>query len=444
MLDIKFIRENPEVVKKALQDRNVDFDVEQLLAVDKKRRESIKKIDDLRARQNVFSEETAKLEGDKRQSRLEESKIIKNQVKGAEEEHKRLKEEFEALIYKIPNIPFPEVPVGKNERDNKVLREVGKRPVFKFPPRDYMEIATKLDLIDTERAAKVSGTRFGYLKHEAPLLEFAIVQFVFGRLTNEKWLNDVIAKSGLAVPGKPFILLIPPVMIRPEAFRAMGKLDPGQEEERYYLSKDNLYLVGSAEHTIGPLHMDEVLGEEKLPHRHAAFSTCFRREAGSYGKDTKGILRVHQFDKIEMFSFVHPERSKNEHDFFLALQEAMMQELGLPYRVVLICAGDMVWTDAKQYDIETWLPGQNEGKGEYRETHSTSNSTDFQSRRLNAKFRDKEGKIHLVHTINGTAFAIGRTLIGIIENYQQEDGSVLIPPALCSYLGDLKEIKRRS
>ena len=347
---------------------------------------------------------------------------------------KALEEEFDSLMYKIPNVPDPDVPIGKDERENKVLREKGEKPVFSFTPRDYVEIGEKLDLIDTERAAKVSGTRFGYLKHEAPLLEFALVQLVLSRLSNAAWIEQVIKHHKLSVAPKPFIPLVPPVMIRPEVFRAMGKLDPGQEEDRYFLPKDNLYLVGSAEHTTGAMHMNEVLEEEKLPHRHIAFSTCFRREAGSYGKDTRGILRVHQFDKLEMFSFCHPDASQAEHEFFLAVQEQLCDELKLHYRVMLICTGDMVWTDAKQFDIETWLPGQNNGMGEYRETHSTSNTRDFQARRLNAKFRDAKGNTHLMHTVNGTAFAIGRILIAILENYQQANGSVKIPEVLQSYV----------
>lgn len=456
MLDIKFIREHSDEVKHAVLNRNVVIDIDYVIQTDEKRRRQIQIVDELRAKQNEISERISTLAGEEKDALIQESKTIKIRLSDLEFELKAIEEEFLSLMYKIPNMPDADVPVGKDEHDNVVLREAGDRHEFSFSPnspsadgrrkafspRDYVEIGEKLDLIDTARAAKVSGSRFGYLKHEAPLLEFALVQMVFSRLSDTKWIDGVVKKSNLPVSAKPFIPLVPPVMIRPDVFRAMGKLDPGQEEDRYYLPKDDLYLIGSGEHTTGAMHMDEVLDEEKLPHRHIAFSTCFRREAGSYGKDTRGILRVHQFDKLEMFSFAHPDDSNIEHEFFLAVQESLMRELNLPYRVLLISTGDMCWTDAKQYDIETWLPGQNNGKGEYRETHSTSNSRDFQSRRLQTKFRDANGKIHLLHTINGTAFAIGRTLIAILENYQQEDGSVRIPDVLQSYMGGIKEIRR--
>ncbi len=442
MLDIKFIREYPEKLKEALAKRYVDFDVAHLLATDASWRNKVQEVDGIRQHQNELSEKISLLKGSEKKAFIEESRALKEKLGHWESELNTLDKELQSLLYQLPNIPAEDVPVAKDESGNVVLREVGSKPKFSFTPRDYVVLGEKLDLIDTARAAKVSGARFGYLKHEAPLLEFALVQFVFSRLINIEWLRGVIEKAGIIISPKTYIPLVPPVMIRPGVFRAMGKLDFGQEEERYHLPKDDLYLVGSAEHTTGAMHMDEVLPEEKLPHRHIAFSTSFRREAGSYGKDTRGIFRVHQFDKLEMFSFAHPEKSQDEHDFFLAVQEAMMQELALPYRVMLICTGDMVWTDAKQYDIETWLPGQNGGKGEYRETHSASNSTDFQARRLHARFRDNKGIPRLLHTINGTAFAIGRTLIAILENYQREDGSVEIPQVLVPYMSGIKEIKR--
>lgn len=441
MLDIKFIREHPDKVREGLKKRGIAFDIDVLLQLDSKRRAKIQEVDGLRARQNAVSGAIAGLAGKERETNIAEMQGLKSKLGDLEFELSVLEEEFSGLMYRVPNMPSPDVPVGPDEHFNKVIREAGEKPDFSFRPKDYIALGEALDLIDTARAAKVSGARFGYLKHEAPLLEFAIIQFVFSRVTNQEWLAGVINRAGFDAPAKPFIPLVPPVLVRPEAFRAMGKLDPGQEEERYYLPKDNLYLVGSAEHSTGPLHMDEAFDAVKLPHRHIAFSTSFRREAGSYGRDTKGIMRVHQFDKLEMFSFAHPEHSAAEHELFLAIQEAMMTELGLPYRVVLICTGDMVPTDAKQYDIETWLPGSSGGI--YRETHSTSNSTDFQARRLNTRFRGEDGSTGFVHTLNGTAFAIGRTLIAILENYQRQDGSVGVPDALRPYMHGITEIRRR-
>ena len=442
MLDIKFIRENPDVIKQSVAKRHGNVDVDYLLEVDEKRRAKIVEVESMRKEHNLMSERIPQIQGDDKKSAIGSSKDLKAKIVSAEFELAAVEEEFLALMYKLPNVPDGDVPLGKDDTENVVLQEKGQKPDFGFKAKDYVDIGEKLDLIDTERAAKVSGARFGYLKREAALLEFALVQLVLSRLSNEEWIRSVVENYNLDVAVKAFIPLVPPVMIRPEVFRAMGKLDPGQEDERYFLPKDNLYLIGSAEHTTGAMYMNETLDEEQLPHRHIAFSTCFRREAGSYGKDTRGILRVHQFDKLEMFSVAHPETSKQEHEFFCAIQQSLMDELRIPYRVMLICTGDMVWTDSKQFDIETWLPGQNDGKGEYRETHSTSNTRDFQARRLNAKFRDKEGNSHIANTFNGTAFAIGRIIIGILENYQQEDGSVRVHDVLQSFMGGMKEIRR--
>ncbi len=339
----------------------------------------------------------------------------------------KAEEELNDIMLKIPNLPLDDVPEGKDERDNKVIRKWGKIPKFDLPagrqgfkPKDYMEIAEKLDLIDLKRAAKVSGTRFGYLKNEAVLLEFALINLAFNTLTKEG-----------------FIPVITPVMLKEESMQAMGYLERG-EEEVYQTVRDHLYLVGTSEQSIGVMHMDEIFDEKDLPKRYVAFSTCFRREAGSYGKDTKGILRVHQFDKVEMFSFCHPNKSKEEHKFLLSLEEKLVQALNLPYQVIQICTGDLGDPSAAKFDIECWMPGQNQ----YRETYSTSNCTDFQARRLNVRYQKLGGNLEFVHTLNGTAFAIGRILIAIIENYQQKDGSITIPEVLRPYMNNLKVIKK--
>lgn len=428
MLDIKKIRENSVLVKKALKNRGVKFDLDRLLLLDEERRAKMKEVDDLRARQNRLSKEIAMLGGEMREEKLHESRGVKKILVDAEAELRASEEEFHALMHQLPNIPDEDVPSGKDESENKVIREAGEKPKFAFPPRDYLEIARALDLIDTERAAKVSGSRFGYLTGAAARLEIALIQLAF----------DSLISYG-------FIPVVPPVLITQKMMKGMGYIDSTKDrDERYFLEKDSLYLVGTSEQSIGPMHADEVFQEDELPKRYAAFSTCFRREAGSYGKDTKGILRVHQFDKVEMFSFAHPEKSKDEHRFLLQLEEELMQKLGLSYRVVQLCTGDLSHPSASTYDIQAWLPGQNEGKGEYRETHSTSNTTDFQSRRLNIKFKSnvngQMSKVGYVHMLNGTAFAIGRTIIAILENYQQKDGSVKIPDILQKYMGGIKEI----
>ena len=417
MLDIKFIRQNPEKVKEGCRKKGVEVDIEMLLQIDKEKREFLKNIEKIRAEKNRAGREI---------SRIKEKKelILRSRRLDQEEEklNKKLRELekiFEELMLKIPNLPFDEVPLGRDEKDNVVLREVGERPKFDFQPKSYLEIAKSLDLIDIERSAKTSGTRFAFLKREAVFLEFAIIQFAF----------DTLTKEG-------FIPIIPPVLIREEPFRGMGYLERGRDEV-YYLPKDNLYLIGTAEQIIGPMHMGEIFSEKELPKRYLGFSSCFRREAGSYGRDAKGIFRVHQFEKIEMFSFCKPEDSKKEHLFFLSLEEKLMQLLKIPYLVVEICTGELGDPAAAKYDIEAWIPSENR----YRETHSASNCTDFQARRLNIRYREKSGKLSFVHTINGTAFAIGRTLIAIIENYQQKEGFIKVPEVLQKYL-PFREIKR--
>jgi len=415
MLDIKFIRENPNKVKNACKNKRVKVDVDRLLKIDKEKRGIQTKLEKIFAQKNKASKEISKAKDKKAKNKiiLEMKKIDKKGDK-LKEGLKKFDKEFEDLMYQVPNVPLDDVPVGKDEKDNVMVREVGKKIKFDFKPKDYLEIAEKYDLIDVKRAAKVSGTRFGYLKNEAVLLEFALINFTF---------ENLIKKS--------FIPVIPPVMIKSEKIRGMGYLEQADIEEAYHLPKDDLFLAGTAEQSIGTMHADEIFEEKNLPKRYLGFSSCFRREAGSYGKDTKGILRVHQFDKMEMFSFCKPENSIKEHKFLLETEEKLMQLLKIPYRVLRICTGDLARPSAASYDIESWIPSQNR----YRETHSTSNCTDFQARRLNIRYRDKNNKLNFVYTLNGTAFAIGRTLIAIIENYQQKDGSIKVPEALQKYVG---------
>ncbi len=419
MIDIKILRENPDVVRTGLTTRGRDVKiVDEFLALDEKWRKTVTELGDLRAAQNEFSKALALSPSNGRD--IEEAKKKKEEVKIAEVRLASLEAERDALLQQFPNVPSADTPSGKSDADNVVLREVGTKPQFAFEPKDYLTIAEALGIIDIKKAAEVSGSRFGYLKGKAALLEFALVQYAM----------SVLVKKG-------FVPVVPPVMIKPEPFMGMGRLTADQKEERYHLAADDLYLVGSAEHTIGPIHMNETLRAAELPKRYVAFSTCFRREAGSYGKDTKGILRVHQFDKVEMFAFSAPEKSEEEHLFLLSCQEELLAGLGLPYRVVQICGGDMGWTDAKAYDCETWLPGQAAGKGEYRETNSCSNTTDFQARGINCRYSGLEqgrGVHQYVHMLNATGFAIGRILIAIIENYQTEDGDFAIPEVLKPYM----------
>jgi seryl-tRNA synthetase len=414
MLDIKYIRQNPEEVKEGLKKKGAEVDIDALLSADEKRRKIISSLEEMKAEKNAATIEIPQLKDEKKKKEIiEKMKRVDEKADKAEEDLKKITEEFLLLLRQVPNIPLKEVPVGKDETGNVVIKEVGEKPVFSFKPKDYMEIAEKLDIIDTKRAAKASGTRFGYIKGGAALLELGLINLAF----------DVLKEEG-------FIPVIPPVMLKPEMMQAMGYLDRGRDEI-YYFEKDDLYLVGTSEQSIGAMHADEIFLKSELPKRYAGFSTCFRREAGASGKDTKGILRVHQFDKVEMFSFCDPEKSSEEHKLLLSMEEKLMQILKIPYRVLDICTGDLGDPAAAKYDIEAWLPGQNC----YRETHSTSNCTSFQARRLNVRYRDPEAKkIDFVHTLNGTAFATGRIIISIIENYQQEDGSVKVPEALQQYI----------
>jgi seryl-tRNA synthetase len=414
MLDIKFIRNNPELVKEGCRKKQVEVDIDELLEVDRKKRETLQALEDMRAQKNNASTEIARARDEKEKQKiiLKMKELDKNSDR-LTNNLKELETEFEKSMHQIPNLPLDEVPFGKDEKDNVVLREVGEKPKFDFQPKDYMELAGKFDLIDIKRAAKVAGTRFGYFKKEAVLLEFALINFALDTLLKEE-----------------FIPVIPPVIMRAEMMRGMGYLEQTNIEEAYYLPKDDSFLAGTSEQPIGAMYANEILEESDLPKRYLGFSTCFRREAGAYGKDTKGFFRVHQFNKIEMFSFCRQEDSKKDHRFFLNQEEKLMRALKIPYQVVNICTGDLGFPAASKYDIEAWLPSENR----YRETHSTSNCTDFQARRLNIRYRDKSGKLNFVHTINGTAFAVGRILIAIIENFQQKDGSILAPDVLQEYL----------
>ncbi|MFH1392068.1 MAG: serine--tRNA ligase [bacterium] len=388
MLDIKFIRENPEKVKQGCLKRQAKIDIDQILYLDSQKRKLLQKIDNLRAERKKL-EDLAKL------------KKIKLQLKIFESELKDINQKLEELMLLVPNLPFDEVPQGKSEKDNLVIKEVGEKTEKKI---DYLTIAEKLDLIDIKRAAKTSGARFYFLKKELVLLEFALINFAF----------ETLVKAG-------FTPILPPLMLKKEAMQGAGF----PWEETFQIEKDGFYLIGTSEHAIAAMHSSEIIKD--LPKRYVGFSACFRREAGSYGKDTRGILRVHQFDKAEMFSFCLPEKSQEEHKFLISIEESLMQALNLPYRLVQLCASDLGTASAMTYDIETWLPSEQK----YRETHSCSNCTDFQARRLNIRY--EPGKF--VHTLNGTAFAVPRILIAILENYQQKNGSIEVPKALQKYTG---------
>ena len=349
---------------------------------------------------------------------------IKDQLSPAQDE-------LQELLYRIPNLIMEDVPVGKDESENVEIRRIGDPKVFDFEPKDHIELGKLHNMIDTEKAAQVSGARFTYLKNGAARLQLALMQFVVDTLTNEETLKTIIGEAGLDVTSTPFQFVIPPVMIKPEPYRRMARLSEEVEDERYFLQQDNMYLIGSAEHTLGPLHMDEILKHEDLPIRYLGYSPAFRREAGSYGKDTRGIIRQHQFDKLEMESFADKDTSLAEQNFFVAIQEYLVNQLNIPYRVMMICTGDIGTPDARQIDIECWIPTQKT----YRETHTADLMTDYQARRLNTRYKDGEGETHFVHMNDATAFAIGRILVAIMENGQMANGNITIPEILVPYMG---------
>ncbi|MBI2464305.1 serine--tRNA ligase [Candidatus Peregrinibacteria bacterium] len=424
MLDLKMIRQNPEAVKSGIKKKGRDPKlIDNILVLDKEYRELLVNVEELKSLKNKASDEIAKSPKDQRQKLIDTMQDVTKKEKNLEEKMKKVKEELDAMMIELPNPPLESVPEGKNENENKVIKTVGEKPSFDFKPLDHMALGERLNLIDIENASKTSGTRFYYLKNEAVLLEFALVQFVIGKLIK-----------------KGFSPIIPPVLVQEKAMFGTGFF-PADRNEIYHVNPrsetnpdgDDLFLVGTAEVPLCMLHYDSILANEKLPLRYAGFSTCFRREAGSYGKDTKGILRVHQFDKIEMFSFCDPKKSEKEHELILSLEEEIMKELGFHYQVVLICGGDLGAPAAKKYDIEVWLPGQQR----YRELTSCSNCTDFQARRSNIRYKTAKGN-EILHTLNGTACAIGRTLIAILENYQNKDGTVTVPEVLRSYVGKEK------
>ena len=421
VVDLKLLREHPEVFRSALRRRQADPAlVDRVLDADSRRRDLIQKVEALRAAQNRASEEISRLSGREREARLAETRKMAADFKAASPELQAAEAAVHDLLLRIPNLPHPSVPDGGAEA-SVTLRTVGTPPEFSFPPRDHVALGALLDILDVERSARVSGPRFFYLRRGGTLLQLALVRYSVDFLTTEG-----------------FVPTIPPVLVKREVLVNMMGGATLDEQMVYRVEGEDLGLAGTSEVPLGAMHAGEVLDEAQLPLRLCGISTCFRREAGAYGKDTRGIFRVHQFDKVEMFSFSHPNKSWDEHDYLVSLQERLWRSLGLPYRVINIAAGDLGDPAARKYDIETWMPGRN-GFGE---TQSCSNCTDFQARRLNVRFRRRDrGGTELVHTLNGTAVASTRAIIAILENFQQADGSVRIPTPLVPYMGGCLEIR---
>lgn len=413
MLDIKFIKENASIVKDGAKKKNIDVDIDGLLRLEEKRIEILKGVEDKRALQNKANEEISQSSGGERDTKIAEMKAIKEDLQKEEEELKKIMVKWQKLMLEVPNVPDMSVPEGLSDEENQELKTWGEIPKFSFKPKNQIELLEDLDLADFERGAKVSGFRGYFLKNEGAQLSMAIWQFAM----------DFLREKG-------FKQMLVPSLVRREAFLGTGYLPQGEED--LYKTQDGEFLAGTGEVGAMAYYMNEVIDESSLPNKMAAFSTCFRREAGSHGKDTKGLVRVHEFHKVEQVILCEAshETSVKLHEELLANAEEMMQALGIPYRVVLNCAGDLGLGQVKKYDIEAWVPSEEK----YRETHSASYFHDFQTRRLNIRYKDKDGKMRFAHSLNNTALATPRLLVPILENYQQEDGSIKIPGALLPYM----------
>ena len=435
MLDVTFIRENADIVRAAIKNKNREVDLERVLQLADERKKLAGDVSDINRKRNAAQDARD----------FEAGKTLKDDLKAAEEKYQATEKELVSLLINIPNIPSADTPVGPDESGNKVIRqwpdpntaENGGKPKFSFTPKAHWDLGKDLGIIDSEKAAEVSGARFTYLKGDLVLLQNALVQLVLNTLTSKSEIEKIIQQFNLSVDPKPFVPVNPPIMMRAQVMNRMARLDP--IDERYYFEKDDMVFIGSAEHTLGPLHMDEIIPEESLPIRYVATTPAFRREAGAAGKDTRGILRQHQFDKSEMEVFSKPEDGLKEQELLVAVQEYLMQQIKVPYQVVLICTGDMGFPDQRQIDIETWMPCQDT----YRETHSSDYVGGFQARRLGTRVKRATGEVEPVHMNDATAFAMGRTLIAILENYQNEDGSITIPEVLRQYMGGRERIEKK-
>ena len=420
MIDLEIFRKDPEVFKSEIKKRGLKIDTGIGLKLDKERRDLILEVDRLRSDKNKASKIITALKGEKRNKKISQMKKINDDLKKLEERLAEAEEKFIVHFSKYPNLSHSTTPVGKDESGNIVQSYFGKKLEFDFKPKNHIELGTNLDILDEKRAAKISGSRFVFLKNEGVLLELALVQYV---------LNALIKKG--------FTPLLPPFLVKEKAMYGTGFF-PVEKTQYYKTELDDLFLIGTSEVPLCAYHSDEFLDAGVLPLKYTAFSTCFRREAGTYGKDLGGMLRVHQFDKVEMFIFAHPEKSWEEYERLKDNLEEIMQGLGFHYRIVNMCTGDIGTPNAKKYDLEAWLPGQNN----YRELASCSHDTDFQARRLNIKYRDGKRK-ELVHTMNSTACAVGRTLIAIYENYQDRDGNIKIPEVLLPYMNGIDIISAK-
>ena len=423
MIDVRIIRTNPELIMDAARKKGIDLDIEPFLKLDEERREILYQVEQLKNKRNVVSEEIGKLKtaGKNADSMIAEMKEVSGQIKGMDERIRFLDEEIQNFLLIVPNIPHESVPVGSDEKENVEIRKWGTPREFAFKPKPHWDIGVDLDILDFERAAKISGARFTVYKGLGARLERAIMQFFLDIHTSEHGYTEIF----------------PPFIVNTASMIGTGNL-PKFEEDLFKLREGDYYLIPTAEVPVTNLHRDEILNEEDLPVYYAAYSACFRAEAGAAGRDTRGLIRQHQFNKVELVKFVKPEDSFQELEMLTGNAEKVLQLLGLPYHVLLMCTGDLGFPQAKKYDLEVWLPSFET----YREISSCSNFTDFQARRANIRYRPKGGKPEYVHTLNGSGVAIGRTVAAILENFQEEDGSVTIPEILRPYMFNLERIEK--
>jgi seryl-tRNA synthetase len=421
MLDAKLLREKPEIVIESLQKRGSAFDLAALISLDEKRRELIRDSENLKNRRNVMSDEIARLRksGEDAKDRIEELRGLGRQIEDFQQELRRVEEKWEAMSLEIPNIPHSSVPVGTCDEDNKVVKMWGEKPVFNFDPLAHWDIGENLGILDFKRAAKITGSRFTLYKSFGALLERSLINFMLDLHVLEHGYTEVL----------------PPFMVNRDSMTGTGQL-PKFEEELFKLGEPDYFLIPTAEVPVTNIFRDEILKEEDLPIKFAAYTPCFRREAGAHGKDTRGLTRQHQFNKVELVKFSRPDDSYDQLEGLLLDAEDVLKKLNIHYRVSALCTGDLGFTSAKTYDIEVWLPGQNT----YREISSCSNFESFQARRAKIRYKTGKGKTELVHTLNGSGLAIGRTVMAVLENYQQADGTVAIPDVLKPYMYGLNTI----
>lgn len=429
MLDIKYIRENPDKVQQNARNKGYDVSIDGLLKLDENRRNLQQQVDELREKRN---QNAAQMKGGKPdQEMIDEGKQIKIELAERESYLNTAEHEFLVALKAVPNMALDEVPVGTTEEENVEIRSWGNKPEFDFAPKNHAEIANAKGWLDKERGAKIAGARFVYTMGDLVLLEMALWQFGMSVLTSETTLQEIIDQHGLKVTAKPFTPILPPAAAKQSVFEATGRLN--RQEQTYKIEDEDLWLNASAEHTIAPYYLNEIVDEAELPKRFVGYTTAFRREAGTYGKDSEGIFRLHQFNKLEMECFTTAENSYDEHIFLVAIQEYLMQQLRLPYRVLEKCTADIGRPNAKGVDIDMWVPSQNT----YRETHTADFIGDYQTRAMKTRVRRSDGTVELAHTNDATAFS-QRPLVGILENYQTADGDVQVPEVLQPYLGGRK------